>query len=289
MKIQTFSIVVGGKKCNATCPYCVSKMTKGMDNCNVSLDDINIRNFRKACTFAKMSGVSTVLLTGVGEPTLYPNHILKYLTILQGYDFPFIELQTNGTQLELLAAGALPRWYSLGLTIVSLSVAHWSDARNKEIFGREWKSLKNNIKLLHDKGFSVRVSCVMVDDYVDCIGRVLEMIDFCRDNKVEQLTIRPINMPNDSKSKKIQKWVVTNSVLVKIGEYKIANYFKENPKSTLLLELAHGAKVYDYDGQNISINSCLTHTPNPDEVRQLIFQPDGHLRFSWVHKGAIII
>lgn len=37
MKIQIFSIVVGGKKCNASCPYCVSKMTEQSEGCS---DDI---------------------------------------------------------------------------------------------------------------------------------------------------------------------------------------------------------------------------------------------------------
>ncbi|KKK54494.1 hypothetical protein LCGC14_3084160, partial [marine sediment metagenome] len=66
MKIQTFSIVVGGKKCNANCPYCVSKMTGETEGCTDRIEDINVRNFHKACQFAKMSGVNTVLLTGKG-------------------------------------------------------------------------------------------------------------------------------------------------------------------------------------------------------------------------------
>jgi hypothetical protein len=56
-----------------------------------------------------------------------------------------------------------------------------------------------------------------------------------------------------------------------------------------LLELAHGAKVYDYQGQNISLNSCLTNSSNPDDIRQLIFSSDGHLRNSWTKDGAIIL
>ena len=37
MKIQTFSVVVGGSACNAKCPYCVSKETKRMHNNEITL------------------------------------------------------------------------------------------------------------------------------------------------------------------------------------------------------------------------------------------------------------
>ena len=287
MKIQTFSIVVGGRKCNASCPYCVSKMTKGIGKCDADVKDINIRNLRKACLFAKQSGVSTVLLTGVGEPLLYGEHIVKYLEVLDDYEFPFIEMQTNGIEIEKSSA-VLSYWYSLGLNTVSLSVAHWVDKRNEEIFGDKWVSLKENIKALHDGNLSVRVSCVMLDGYIDSIEQILKMISFCEANEVEQLTCRPVGMPEDSKNKTIKRWVMQHSIDDETKQ-DIAGYFIRSAKSTLLLELPHGANVYDYDGQNISINNCLTHSPNPDEVRQLIFTADGRLRYSWTKKGAIII
>ncbi len=287
MKISTFTVVCGGRKCNAKCPYCVSKMTKGVGACTCSVDEINIRNFRKACLFAKQSGVSTVLLTGVGEPLLYDDHITKYLELLQEFEFPFIELQTNGIKLEELSKGAFPRWYSLGLNTVSLSVAHWVDKCNEEIFGREWKELKWNIEILHRLGLSVRLSCIMLKDYIDSLEQVLKMIQFCQAQEVEQLTCRSVGFPEDSKNKTISNWVMKH-VLEPETEREIVDYLARSMKSTLLLELPHGANVYDYDGQNISISNCLTHSPNPDSVRQLIFAADNHLRYSWTHKGAII-
>ena len=45
MKIQTFSVVVGGKKCNANCPYCISKMTGQSNGCTDKEERINERNF----------------------------------------------------------------------------------------------------------------------------------------------------------------------------------------------------------------------------------------------------
>ena len=42
---------------------------------------------------------------------------------------------------------------------------------------------------------------------------------------------------------------------------------------------AHGAYVYDYNGQNICVSDCLTVEPNSDEIRTLIYYADGKLMF----------
>lgn len=299
MKIQTFSVVIGGTKCNAKCPYCISKQTgdKGLTE-----EKPNFRNFHKACQFAKDSGVSTVLLTGKGEPLLYPNLITQYLEILDEYKFPFIELQTNGIELPYLdddsIAEYLKLWYSYGLTTICLSCVHYLDDLNKEIFGNNYGSLKDYIEICHNNKLSVRVSCVMLQNWIGNTAAVLYFINFCKENKVEQFTIRPVkNLKiteiemldengKETKEYEIYKWIETFGL--EPQSYKnIQKHFAE--KGFLLLELAHGAKVYDYEGQNISLNTCLTHSPNPDDIRQLIFFPDGHLRFSWDKAGAIIL
>jgi hypothetical protein len=51
----------------------------------------------------------------------------------------------------------------------------------------------------------------------------------------------------------------------------------------------HGAIVYDYRGQNVCLTDALTIEPETDKIRQLIFFPDGHLRYDWQYKGAILI
>ena len=59
------------------------------------LSDEELPNFESAVLFAKQAQVSTVLLTGKGEPTLYPEEITRVLTALKPHGFPFTELQTN--------------------------------------------------------------------------------------------------------------------------------------------------------------------------------------------------
>jgi len=139
MKIQTFSVVVGGSACNAQCPYCVSKLTgckRGLIE-NQKAMDINKRNFNIACNFAKQSGVTTVLFTGKGEPMLFHHHISRYIEMLEKWNFPFIELQTNGILLPDTSEYLLRDWYDGGLTTVCLSCASYSEKENKEIFGQK--------------------------------------------------------------------------------------------------------------------------------------------------------
>jgi hypothetical protein len=264
--------------------------------------DINFRNFRKACLFAKQSGVSTVLLTGKGEPLLYPDLITDYLNALEEFDFPFIELQTNGIALNKMdevgyknsgdGETYLEKWYGLGLTTISLSCVHWDGVENRKIYGKNYGELHDYIQICHREGFSVRVSCVMYVGGVCSIDGVRFFAAKCKEWEVEQFTARPVSNSvsieetSDSRKKRVYNWVKKHGVPIENVD-RIRPFFDCN--ASLLLELAHGARVYDYEGQNVSINSCLTHSPNPDEVRQLIFFPDGHLRYSWVHSGAIII
>jgi len=60
-------------------------------------------------------------------------------------------------------------------------------------------------------------------------------------------------------------------------------------EATPIMTLAHGAIVYDLYGQNICLNHCLSVQPDAEEMRNLIFFPDGHLRYYWQYPGAILL
>jgi molybdenum cofactor biosynthesis enzyme MoaA len=213
--------------------------------------------------------------------------------MLDKWNFPFIELQTNGILLQQLDESILKDWYNMGLTTISLSCASYNAIDNMEIFDDD-NYLASNIKLLHRLGFSVRLSCVMVDGMIDNIEEIKKFVSWAKKREVEQLTVRPVGNISKEETKgnpekeQVRKWIDAHS------EFKTKVIYVEqwldNPKNaTTLLTLAHGAKVYDVNGQNISFNSCLTRSDNPDDIRQLIFSSDGHLRYDWIKEGAIII
>jgi len=290
MKIQTYSVLVGSRACDAQCPYCVSKMTpsQGMGK---NLIEPNWRNFAVGCRFAKDNDVSTVLLTGKGEPVLFPDQITEFLKQLQSYGFSFIDLQTNGMKLlqqKEKYRSYLKHWYELGLTHVAVSIAHYENEINREIFQPRgsYIDLAELISYLHSFGLTVRLSCVMFRGGIDSVMEVEKIADFAKKHRAEQLSIRPVNKPEQGDDKKAEAWVSEHE-LTKEEIGVIKDFLEKRAKS--LLPLMHDAVIYDLGGQNICLTNALTVNPSSEEVRQLIFFPDGRLRYDWQYPGAILL
>ncbi len=290
MKIQTLSIVAGSRACNAGCPFCVSRMT-GLE-LDAKEPEVNWRNFHKACRLAQLNNVTTALITGKGEPTIFPKQITQFLVEIDegGYDFPFIELQTNGL---LISSGkcdsALQTWYDLGITTIALSLVHWERDRNQEVYqfrGQNHYDLPALIAKLKKIGFSIRMTVMLLDGFVDDIGKLDQLVEFAKKNKVQQLTIRPIRRPEATHDDEVSQFVINHGLPLD-KERMIGQYLDD--VGSLLMTLAHGAKIYDYRGQNICLADCLTIKPESSDVRQLIFFPDGSLRYDWQYPGAILI
>lgn len=290
MQIQTFSIVTGTAACNAKCPFCVSRMT-GLEEYRKPIPT-NWRNFDIACRLAIQAGATTAMLTGKGEPTLWPNLIIEYLEKLNNR-FPIIELQTNGIRIadSSITDETLLKWYELGLTTIAISVCHYDPKRNKEIYlphKEEYPDLSLLIDKLHKFGFTVRLVTVMLNTYIDSLQEAQKMINFARANAVEQLTLLPVNNPEDTQDEKASNYV-TN--------YKIPTSRIEDIENGLVLfgaketlKLPHGATIYDVNGQNVCFNFCLSREPDDmTQLRNLIFFPEGRLRHRWDLQGSIIL
>lgn len=287
MKVRTFSVVSGTTACNARCPFCVAKMTPTQGD--IDPNSINKRNLDIACRLADKAGVTTALITGKGEPTLYPEMISSYLSHLSSY-FPLIELQTNGLILATPSSDTYLRlWYKLGLTTISLSVVHYDDARNGEIYtnGKGYFDLKKLINKLHAFGFSVRLGVIAIKKYISTPKKVIECINFARDNNVEQLTIRPMTAGASGDNKEVIEWIKHKSV-EKYWDIIVTTTLRQ-VRNHLLSNLIHGGKVYDVDGQNVCFYNCLTIDPDVEELRQLIFFPNGRITHDWNFKGARIL
>jgi len=290
MRIQTFSIVVGTEACNARCPFCISKQTTdaGVPG-NMALQERQRidRNFKKSCRLAQLCGCVTTLLTGKGEPTLFPDEILGYLTLMEKYDFPRIELQTNGIRLANRSLDTqLEWWYDRGLTTIALSMIHWNDEINKSVYGSERKyNLADLTKLLHEMGFFVRWSVTMLDGYIHNSDTALEMIREAKRNKVEQLTLRQAMATETTRNAQVIEWVRKHA-LVNTEVDGIVNFLGH--QGTKLMTLPHGAMVYDFEGQNVCLTDCMTANPDGDDIRTLIFFPDGQTRYDWRYEGATL-
>lgn len=292
MKIQTYSILAGSEACNARCSFCISKMTppQGVE---LKEPEVNWRNFRKGALLAKQGGVTTAMITGKGEPTLFPKQISKYLAALEEFQFPFIELQTNGIQIaenKERYNHFLEDWYNKGLTTVAVSIVHYDQEKNRQIYlpyKKSYIDLPDLIENFHDKGLSVRLTAIMLDGFIDNVNDLEKLIQFSLENKVEQLSVSPVNKTDkDDRNPEVYRWILKN-YLKPEQEREIRNYLEE--KGIHLMDLMHGTRIYDVNGQNVGFKKCLTIEPNSGDIRQLIFFPDGHLRYDWQYEGAILI
>lgn len=290
MKTHTFSIVVGTAACNAKCPHCISKMTCSPPP---GTRRINYRKFRVACNIVQQArnGLVNVLLTGKGEPMLFPREITEYLEIMNSKEFPLVDLQTNGTliggQLDNLKS-----WRDAGLTLVCISICHYNPMDSNKLMGIKgdfnfWKAVTQ----LQELGLAVRLNCTLLTNGLYTPKHVMKLLETCKQYKVDQLTVRDVDVPDvvkdDPEAIMVHQYAGNHKPCrfnpSWLHEHLLLNGGKE------LLKLPHGASVYDFNGQNICASTCVTSTTDPNDIRQVIFFPDGRIAYDWKYEGARIL
>lgn len=282
MKALTYTIIAGSRACPNDCPICISKMTSDY-GIGLEKQVVNWKKFDEATKIALSYQAKNVLITGKGEPTLFPDQVTQYLVKLYGKDFRFRELQTEGSRLVKPVFGdILDIWKELGLDTIAVSIYHYDPEKNKQMFrprSKEYFDLRKLIDRIHDKGMNTRLSCVLLKGYIDNTEEVRKLIEFAKANSVSQLTLRRADRPEKTLDEQVAKFVDDNRIadqrFQQIGEF-IEKY------GHFCYSLPYGAGVYELEGQNVCITTGLTPSKKDDlEVRQLIFFPQGWLTTSW--------
>jgi len=260
---------------------------------------IDAINFGKACRFAQIGGTTNVLMTGKGEPTLYPDQVTQFLDLLAPWGFPFIALQTNALDIGWLVRDGKPKhakkltrellveWRRRGLDTIAISVVSEKAEHNAEVYHKDYPDLARTVAFLHELGFTVRLCVMMQQGYVDTPARVDDILAFCRANGIEQLTVRPIRKPTAPTHDDLASRYVAERGLDEGQERVIAEDVRRRGK--LLLTLSFGAEVYDIDGQNCCLSDCLTIDGSGEEIRTLIVYPDGRVTHDWQYGGAVLL
>ncbi len=296
MKALTYTIIAGSRACENDCPICISKMTPDY-GIGYKEPEVDWEKFEKATTIALNHGAENVLITGKGEPTLFPYQITKYLHKIEDRQFDRRELQTDGCNI---ASGGklynefLRVWKDLGLDVIAVSVYHYNDRKNKEMFrskNEKHYDLETFIEKIHSGGLNARLSCVMLENYIDSVEEVQNLIDFAKENDIFQLTLRTADRPKEPVDSFISRKTAEYVDKHKLGDEKlreISDFLeKEGTKCDVL---PHGAVVYEVDEQNVCLTTGLTYDSGKEEIRQLIFFPQGWLTTSWENvKGGRIL
>ncbi len=298
MSVQCMSLVIGTRKCNARCPFCVSQQT-GFDKISRGRErNINFINLEEACVMCGTASPPTLLMTGKGEPTLYPDEITRYLEWFREKPFAPKELQTNALAIGRLAETGqsgvdgldeetLRHWRSLRLGVVALSTVGIHDAANAAVYHPDYPSLVDTIAYLRGFGFTVRL-CVMMMRGEGCVADIdglEEVVEFCRAHDVGQLTARPITAADNGGESRAARFVREHGVS---PDAPRELYEAVEARAQALYPLAHGAMVFDWNGQNVCLSNCLTSDMQsaPGDHRSLIFFSNGMITTSWDHAEA---
>jgi sulfatase maturation enzyme AslB (radical SAM superfamily) len=272
MIASNVAVCVPNKGCNKNCPYCVSRIT-GMMESNTELMKAHIRKVKKLADAAQ---VFCILLTGKGEPTC---NIKMTEFLIEAFSEYSVELQTNGIILgnDLTYLGHL---HTLGLNTIAISIDDLSDF-NPDL-----------LNAIHETGMLSRVSFNVTNklhlkgcSYQDLSFH--DLIGICKTAHVDQMTLRNIVVPNNTKRTKETQWIENNvdsSVYRKIEEQMIKSCEKDGQ---LIMQLPYGALVYGYEGIAVSYSQyCVQDHNKGEDIRSLIFQENGHCYTSWASEAS---
>jgi hypothetical protein len=250
------------------------------------LGEFDWRRFDKACRYASRTEdrpAQIALITGRGEPTLYPGHLGTIINRLDKV-FPCIELQTNGILYKELP---WEEWKLYGLNTIAISVCSLNSAENNIIMNIDKQfDVRDCIQYLAGLGFTIRISYQptslttptgeMWKDWNWFENTILD----AKQMGAQQITFRSIGTPDKTKNKEAYEWIEKyrdrnnyNDLLSAMGR-KIGTYH-------------WGGMIYDIKGMSVCVADCLTENPGTFEPRTWIF--DGkNLRYSWQFEGAIV-
>lgn len=222
---------------------------------------------------------------------MYPDQISSYLGALEEFEFPLVELQTNGILLyeqKEKYQEYLKKWFDSGLTTIAVSIVHYDAEKNRENYlpyKKQYIDLPELIRSLHSIGYCVRLACILADGYIDDVNKLEHLIAFAKQHKVEQLTLRPVNRPEQSKDVAAADWF-EHHFLKPEQKKQFEQFFSQ--KGHPLMRFEYGAAIYDINGQNVCFTNSLTLDADRD-IRQLIFFPEGRVRYDWQYEGAVML
>ncbi len=276
MVAQTLSICIPDKGCNQNCPYCVSKMTW-----NPLPDETQMyASIHKVKSFAERAGVTDVVLTGKGEPTLNYEFISKIMPHFK--EWPVV-LQTNGTMFTENISHKLRDYHIIGTDIVAVSVDDLPILTHYSKIGM-FKYMKSNHLI-------PRIT-VMLTPYAvrNCFE---DWIDECLNIGIRQLSFREVTIPNyrmdTTLSNEAALWIEKNITTNFNVNKWIKNYYKEIKQYSTIRQLPYGAVIKDVRGISVTyFEYCVQDTHRNDDIRSLIWNQDGHLYTTWNSPASLI-
>ncbi|MBN1881902.1 MAG: radical SAM protein [Deltaproteobacteria bacterium] len=270
LKAENLSVSVPNRGCDKNCPYCISRMTGYVKNDYSRM----VRNTEKIKNVARAAEVTSVLFTGKGEPVLAWEELMALGREFAGWP---LELQTNGIILAGDDGSMIASLYAAGFDVIAVSMD--SDHQFSEyapLFSR-----------IVDAGMTLRITVNITDILTP--RSFPELLAYCREHAVHQLTLRKIVVPENPGDEKTARWIEEHGTPNVYDDLMHQGIALAKNQGKLIRSLAHGVFVYDIDGVSFSYSDyCIQERNEGDNIRSLVFLEDGHLYTSWNSRASIL-
>lgn len=269
MKANNLTISMPGG-CNKNCPYCISNMTYPVKEQRIRF----LSNLEKAAQLARRIGISHILITGKGEPTLQAHALDRIFEVF--HDFP-IEIQTNGkTFFNSHTFKIMKR----NVDVVAISI---DDPLDFNMF-----DFSDSVDPIP---FIVRYTIVYNKLFKNY--SLTDLVSECNRRGVSQLTIRNMTIPDrvidTPVSMNTVEWIAHNSHREGYNQIRsqLATLIKDE-QAKFIRKLPFGPSLYDIHGVGYTHMNYCVESENGEDIRSLIYQADGHLYSTWDSRGSII-
>jgi len=277
--------------CNAACKFCSNDITFHPNGKYMTFND----ELKRVLDFSVLAGIKKVAFSG-GEPTANPqklydlasNFIPAFSTSrihTNGYGLMH-EIKNKDDKSTILLKGLI----NLGLSGVTLSVAHFDTEINREImrFNGRWKGLTESdieeIVRVSGQDTSVRLSCVLTAKGIKTVDDIINYVKWGRSLGIKRFIFRsPSWIPSDfSKETPVTRYNRLNHVNID----PITNILDTHPdfkiKFTEHKTDSH-VHVYTYDNEITIDIDASSEEPDPDiKIRRLIVMANQVPYTSWI-------
>jgi hypothetical protein len=270
LKAENLTISVPNAGCDKNCPYCVSRMTGYVTNDYSKMK----RNVRKVIHVAQAAEVTSVLFTGKGEPMLAYAQLIELANL---FNFWPLELQTNGIRLASGDDSLLSGLYDAGFDVIAVSIDN----------STELDAYRGLFARIRRAGLISRITV----NITDLLGEIAfsELLGYCRENEISQLTLRRIITPENPKDAPTAEWIPRHAHDSDYRSLMEQARLFVSEHGRLIRTLNHGVEVYDCGGVSFSYSDyCIQERNLGDNIRSLVFLEDGHLYTSWNCPASIL-
>jgi len=264
MKAQNLTVSVPAEKCDKRCPYCISKITWETTPNSVLVQ----RNISKVKRVANSAGVNNVLITSKKEPFMNYDGLIWMANNFPDY---WLELQTNGIELNKKAVIAARDLYNAGLNVIAISIDQMKFVNR----------LSETLEILSKHNIVIRL-CINVTRYISDLYTFEEIMRNINNvGNVNQVLFRNINYPSSAdRNNPVTKWIDENVDPDHYYTY-VDQMMHMNLKQIRTISQT-GITTYSYKGISVCFSDyCIQEAHKTDNIRSLVFQDNGHLYTSW--------